>query len=1206
MQKMLVTYYLSTIRITGCLWLALHITCCSVDYQTPLMELLPSDKTGIDFANTVVENDSFNIMNFIYLYNGAGLAAGDINNDGWTDLFFSGNQVASKLYLNETEFQFKDISLEAGITDSSWCTGVSMVDINQDGWMDIYVSVAHPDPQQPAPNLLYINQGVDQQGVPHFVESAHLYGLADSGYSTHAAFFDYDGDGDLDMYLLTNGLGEVNSRSVPRVSGPLNDGTASNTDRLYRNEGPQGESDQITFVNVSKEAGILTEGWGLGIAISDINQDGWPDIYVANDFLSSDILYINKGAQDGLGPVTFVNEIDKYLKHQSHFGMGVDIADFNNDGLPDIVELDMMPEDNARKKSMFATIPHDQWYLTRKLGYQAQYIRNSLQLNNGNGRFSEIGQLAGVFETDWSWAPLLFDVDNDGFRDLLITNGYHRDVTDLDYINYREQASMFGTEVEKERKIYEALGKLVGVKKHNYLFRNKHDLTFEDKSGDWGFIQPSYSNGTVFADFDNDGDLDIATNNINDPAFLYRNHLQEHASLSEDKPHFLRIKLDGIKPNRNGIGAKIEIHYQDQNGVKQRQYHEHNLYRGYKSTVEPVIHFGLGMVDKIDSLHIIWPDGAEQIRLNIAADQELTLDQHNAKTPRDRTIEKIDQLFVETTMSNALSYQHREKDHIDFNITPLKLHKHSQNGPGMAVGDVDGNGLDDLFIGGSRDYPGTWFMQQSPGRFMQDTMQIDRAYEDMGSLLFDADQDGDLDLYVVSGGSEVVGTDSLYQDRLYRNDGQGHFQRDPTALPEMFSSGSCVTACDYDQDGDLDLFVGGRILVGQYPMPPRSYLLENENGRFSDVTETVAPGLNEVGMVTAALWTDVDRDGWRDLLIVGEWMPIFLFKNQYNKSQNPQTPAFSSSILPSPQSSSGWWNSLAAGDFDKDGDMDYVVGNLGLNSRFRASEDHPVCIYAKDFDENGSFDPVLCYFIQDGNYPYHPRDVLVKQIAGMRKRFPLYADYGAATLDDLLTSKELEGAYVVKSTRFASSYIENAGNGEFNIRELPVEAQFAPLFGLQVMDFDGDGNLDILMTGNSYSPDIHIGNYDAMGGLLLSGDGKGRFNPVPAKQSGIWVDGDGKSLARIATGASGYLLAAACNQGPLKVYAPRQVGEDRFIELSPRDSYLEIADGAGNRWIEELYWGSGYLSQSSRQYVVSPEIQGLTIVDDQGKRRDYK
>ncbi len=1157
--------------------------------KEPLLELLPPEYTGIEYANTILEDDSFNILNFMYIYNGGGVAIGDFNNDELPDVFFSGNQVSSRLYINRSNFKFHDVTEQAGVHDNSWCTGVATVDINQDGLLDIYVAVANPDPRRGGANLLYVNEGIDHNGIPVFREMAEEFGLADTSYSTQTAFFDYDLDGDLDAYLLNNSVDEVNSRSVPRQEGPIRDGSATSSDRLYENTGPNAEGDAYIFVDRSEETGIVFEGWGLGVAITDINSDGWPDIYVANDFLSNDLFYINQG-QDGEGKVRFENKINSMLSHQSHNGMGVDIADFNNDALPDILELDMLPNDNLRRKAMFGSVKNDSWHYSRTKGYLPQYVRNTLHVNNGNGKFSEIGQLSGLSATDWSWSPLFADLNNDTQKDVLITNGYHRDITDLDFINYRNQVSLFGTKQEKARKDFEAMKKLIGVKKSNFVFENGGEYHFEDRSKTWGFQEESYSNGMAYADFDLDGDLDLAINNINQTAFIYRNNLETLKPLEER--HFILIKLIGDHPNLNAIGTKIILTTHDKKGQIIRQFYEHFPYRGYKSTVSSIIHFGLGSIEGDINLEIIWPGGAITFLAGIGVDSTLVVEQSSAsKLKREVAVEHLANYFQEVSVEVNVRHQHIENIHSDFDHSPLKVVQHSQNGPGLAVGDIDGDGLEDFYVGGSKNYPGIWFTQQENGDFHQDTMWLDAEYEDMGCLLFDADGDSDLDLYVVSGGSEVLDTGTYYQDRLYFNDGRGNFQPDREALPTMSSSGSCVTGNDFDRDGDVDLFIGGRVWPGRYPFAPRSYLLENRGGRFHDVTLGHSSQLTNPGMVTASIWSDIDRDGWYDLLLVGEWMPITVFKNEEGRLQPLSVRAF--------EGTNGWWNSIVGDDFDGDGDVDFVAGNAGLNHRFSASEEHPVCIYAKDFDVNGSLDPVLCYFIEGENHPYHPRDALIDQIVGMRKRFPLYADYGKARVKELFTPSELKNAYIVKSTCMQSSYVENLGSGLFKISPLPSRAQFSPIFGVLVCDPNHDDNPDLFVVGNSQAFDTHAGQITGLGGLLLLGDGLGSFQPISAEQTGIWLEGSCRSIVRLQQ-AGRPLYIVGINQGPLQCIAPGPGREIHAIAI-PNDICelkVEMRDGTHHR--KEMTWGSGYLSQNSRSFQVIPEVKTVIGIDGQG------
>ncbi|QHT69860.1 VCBS repeat-containing protein [Rhodocytophaga rosea] len=1143
----------------------LLLAACRPNNDSRLFELVPASETGITFANTITTSDSMNALNFDYIYNGGGVAVGDVNNDSLPDIYFTGNMVSGKLYLNKGNFQFEDITEKAGVSTTKWTTGVAMVDINTDGLLDLYVCVAGKDSTQSA-NLLFVSNG---NGT--FTEKAKEYGLADTGYSTQAAFFDYDNDGDLDMYLLTNAYENFN-RNITRPK--FTKGEGKSTDRLYRNNGDH------TFTNVSKEAGILVEGYGLGVAVSDINQDGWPDVYVANDFLTNDLLWINN--QNG----TFTESAARYMKHQSHNGMGTDVADYNNDGLVDIVVLDMLPEDNLRQKTMFPAPNYDRFEQTLQYGYIPQYIRNTLQLNNGNGTFSEIGQLAGIHNTDWSWSALFADYDNDGLKDLLITNGYRKDVTNMDFITYSRENSMFGTDETNKKRMAGELDKLAGANVHNYIFRNKGDLTFEDKSLTWGMSEPGYSNGAAYADLDQDGDLDLVVNNIDQKASIYRNNADKVLTHT-----YLQIELIGTDLNKHGIGTKIEL----VSGGK-KQFQEQTLYRGYKSTVDPLIHFGLGSITKVDTLTVTWPDGKLQQLYNVAAKQRLVIDYKQSKVPESVQVPAhipSQTLFTNISGRNGLVYKHQESDYVDFKIQPLLPHKFSQNGPGIAVGDADGNGLDDVYVGGAAGKSGVLFFQSSSGTFESHEVAKQRE-EDMGSLFFDADKDGDLDLYVASGGSEFEENSAYYQDRLYVNDGKGNFTHQSAALPEMRTSGSCVTAADYDQDGDLDLFVGGRIVPGKYPMPARSYILQNNGGKFTDITAQLCQELQKPGLVTAALWTDFNNDNQIDLIVTGEWMPVSFFENKNGRLTNVTNNAGTAQAT-------GWWNSLTSGDFDQDGDMDYVAGNLGLNTKYKASEKEPVCVYAKDYDQNGSIDPILCYYIMGENHPTHPRDALIDQINGMRGRFPRYEQYGKATLDKVLTKQELEGALVVRSEYFQSAYIENQGNGKFVMRPLPIQAQVAPVFGMLSRDFDGDGQLDVLLTGNSYAAEVQTGQYDASVGLLLKGDGKGDFSPVPVTKSGFFVNKDAKGIAELMDSKGNPLVLVACNADSLESFTYKSTTES--IKLLPSDQYAILTHKNGKKSKQEFYYGSAYLSQSARVLKLSEDIIAATIYESNGKSR---
>lgn len=1127
----------------------LVFSCNPKDKKPPLFELLDSKFTNIDFENTLISTDSLNILNFEYMFNGGGVGIGDINNDGLQDLYFTGNQVSSKLYLNLGGFKFKDITNLAHVATTGWTNGVSMTDINQDGLLDIYVCKggARNISEKDMANLVFINQGNNT-----FKEMGKELGIADVGYSIQAIFFDYDKDGHQDLYLLTNALVPFNRNAS---KSKMIKGEAASTDRLYKNNGDG------TFSNVSKQAGIIIEGFGLGVAICDINDDGWLDVYVSNDFLTNDILYVNNC--DG----TFSDKISDYVKHQSFNGMGVEISDVNNDGLSDILVLDMLPQDNKRLKQTVGYFSYDKQKLNMDFGYIPQYVRNTLQLNNGNGTFSEIGQLSGIYNTDWSWAPLIADFDNDGWKDIFITNGYRRDVTNLDFIVYGQKAASFGTKEGIRKDKLEKLSALPEVKLHNYIFKNNGNLTFTDKVIDWGISIPSYSNGAAYADMDNDGDLDLVVNNIDDKAHVYKNNATEFGNSPADKNHFLRVKLKGIQ---NKIGTKVFLSIQGR-----KQYQFFSPVRGYLSTTEDIMHFGLGINKKIDALNVIWPDGASETIKNIDADQLLVLDYKNASNRNEPIENKSLPFFTDITSELGIEYTHKENNFIDFNEQATLLHMNSRLGPGIAVGDVNGDKLEDFYIGAANGKNGSFFMQQPNGSFREKELKMGEAYEDMGALLLDVDSDYDLDLILISGGDNPKKGINNYVDRIYENDGKGNFIKKD--LLKRSESGSCVKAADFDKDGDLDMFIGGRSIQGSYPLSPKSYLLINEKGHFRDATKEVFGNEGKLGMVSDAIWTDFDNDQWVDLILVGEFMAPKFLKNNKGKLLDVSNKT-------GLKHSSGWWNSIASGDFDKDGDMDYLMGNLGQNSMLKASAQEPITIYAKDFDNNGSVDPVITCYRQGEEQLIHSREVLSQQINAMKIRFKTYESYATATFDKVFLKEELADVYTLKAEMLSSSYVENLGNGNFKMRTLPIEAQFAPVFGMEVQDYNNDGYLDAMLVGNFYSIEALTGQYDAMAGLCLLGNGKGEFKAMKPVKSGLRIDGDAKGLVQLQGPKGIPIILASQNSGQLLAYTYKT--KKQSISVGPNDSFALIYGKDGSFYKKEFAYGSSYLSHSSRQFSI--------------------
>ncbi|MFT3933354.1 MAG: VCBS repeat-containing protein [Chitinophagaceae bacterium] len=1082
-------------------------------------------QTGISFVNTIKEDDSLNVMRYEYLYNGAGVGVGDFNNDGLPDIYFSGNTGPAKLFLNKGGFQFTDIAKDAGVAgNGTWATGVSIADMNGDGLLDIYVchSGKYDNPEKLS-NELFINQGI-KNGLPVFKSMAKEYGLDASGtQSTQAAFFDYDNDGDLDMFLLNHSnhtyspfLNTSKTRSTPNFSFG---------NRLFRND--RDASGNMHFTDVTLQAGIINHAlnFGLSVTISDINKDGWPDIYTTSDYTERDCYYVNN--HNG----TFTESLSKSFAHISKYAMGADIADYNNDGKPDVFTLDMLPEDNHRQKLLKGPDEYDQYHLLLDSGYYHQQMRNMLQLNqgaddNGNIRFSEIGQLAGVSNTDWSWSALLTDFDNDGWKDLFISNGYLRDFTDMDFLKYTVADARI--EALKKGKLNfqtaELVSKMPSNKLNNYIFQNNHQLGFTNKTVDWGLVKPTISNAAAYADLDNDGDMDLIICNNNEPAMVYRNNsteLMHH--------HYIKVRLKGIAQNTMAYGSKLSLTGAD----GKTQYQELYPVRGYQSSSSQEIIFGL-VDSSAKELIVDWPGGLQTIVKDPAVDKLIELNQSDAKNNSPVTVAS-NHLFKDISATSNLSFTHKENDFVDFKDEVLLPYQLSRQGPALAKADVNGDGLEDVFVGGAIGQRGTLFLQTKDNRFIQANQQpwiADTVNEQVNAAFFDADGDGDVDLYIVSGGNENADQTLGYLDHLYVNDGRGNFTDAPDALPQMLSSKQAIAVADFDHDGDMDIFIGGRGIPGSFPLPSKSYLLRNDSKKgkllFTDVTDELAPALRQPGMITTATWTDTNNDGYPELLIAGDWMPLMFFQNNNGRLQDVSKSAGLSGT-------NGMWAAIKEMDVDGDGDMDFIVGNCGLNNQFKASAEEPMTMYVADFDDNGTIDPIVCYYIQGKSYPMASRDELLDQIVPLKKKFVKYIDYADAAITDIFPKEKLQQAQQFTCTELASGILFNNGNNKFVFKPLPIEAQFSRISGIVTEDFDGDGVQDIWVGGNFFPYRVQLGKCDASLGLLLKGKGKGEYAPLKAEQTGCYAGGDVRSAITVKDVKGEKLLIIAKNDDAVQV-----------------------------------------------------------------------
>ncbi|WP_435625357.1 VCBS repeat-containing protein [Flagellimonas sp.] len=1095
--------------------LVVALSSCNPKTNEVLFIEMDAKDTNVHFTNAISPTDEINIIDFQYCYNGGGVGIGDFNKDNFPDLVFTGNQVSSKIYLNQGSLKFMDITEQAGFTTASWVTGVSIVDINEDGWDDIYLNVGGSNCSGDCTNLLFVNQGLNGKGIPTFKEEAKAYNLDESEYAQQTVFFDFDTDGDLDAFILRNGNVNFDKNSpLPKKYFPEH-----LTDILL--EKVIDSSGNQVYRDVSKEMGITKKGFGLGVGINDFNHDGLPDIYVGNDFITNDAIYINRMDQQSLG---FVDMAATYMSHQTYNSMGVDLVDINNDENPDITVLDMLPDGYDRQKKMIGQMNYDKYQLALANEYIPQYMRNTVHLHNGNIegellKFSDVSFIAGIAKTDWSWTPLWADYDCDGTKDLFVTNGYGKDITDLDFINYTQQNNVYGSEEAKDKRLKELVARQPEVKLQNFFFKNDSVFNIRDVTANWLSPNPSLSNGAAYADLDLDGDLDLIVNNLDQKAFVLQNLRSEMANY-----HYLKVKLEGTKQNKYAIGAKVKIWSKGK-----VQVHYQSVVRGYLSSVEAGAFFGLE-APKVDSIQVLWPTGKVSEVGELEANQTITFSIQDAKELEKEIKSEGTILQVK---DEKVPFIHIENQSNDFVFQNLLLSQQSKMGPCLAKTKLEGLAGEVLFIGGSHGQPGYLLGPDKDGDYsLLDTFESE--YEDAAALFLDIDNDGDEDLYIGSGGSEKEQHSEYYQDRIYINQGNAKFKWEPNRLPTFKSSTSCVSANDFDKDGDMDLFVGSGIAPKEYPRAPKSRILINEDGRF---VEKANLELQSLGMVKDAIWQDLDDDGWDDLIIIGDWMPIEIYRNHSGNLKKWEGTFFD--ISGEKRETNGWWRTIEMADFDNDGDPDFLVGNQGLNNFINPDKTHPIYIYTKDFDSNGSIDPLIGAFLETKQglklKPMHSRDDVMKQLGLLKNQFRSYSDFASADFVDLLKIQSLTEE-TISVNIFESIYLENLGDFNFKIRPLPIQCQYGPINDFLVNDFNRDGTLDVLAVGNDFQSETNYGGHDAINGLFLEGNKSDFFTVISESKSGFYVPGQSNCLIELDTGNNESLVVAPQNNAKVKVF----------------------------------------------------------------------